>query len=559
MHRRVRNRGLLALVLVVATASFRDCHCDGSGEYWDVLRTVFGPYERASWSYDAAGRLTEHARFSRGRPTRERLDERQRYAYDVDGRLVSQVEEEEAQMGGMSSTARVFAYDARGRLSEESYATGWQDDAATTLTPRHRLVYHYDVQNRLVSLGCDGCGDAFFGYFDGTVAYSERTPPPDGEVDPPDGELDHWRDYAYDPSGNLVHEVAYCRGTVAAEIERTYDASGTLRFESRRPLYESPTFSHLRSSAFVDRCGGWAFDADGREVLVETDAECDGPVERRAESTYDDVAHQRHRAVSMRTCEVGAVCDPFAAPMQLVTETFNADGRVIVREVDGYDPDMYTGSSNGVADGIVDERMDFAYDAAGREVYQAHDHPIGEPFEYSETRVYDGAGRLISFELDGSNSYYDTGADGVVDAYTHRQYDAEGRLLLDEQGYGESLYYRQTCSFDASTEAMACATDEDGDGEVDLRTAARWDSASHTRTFDEDGFEANLGHCLSPLGYLPDGVIDRRTTETYDADGNLVAELVEGMHDIKVGEVWCYEDGACDDGGDEHTWYHCEP
>lgn len=527
-------RTSVGVVALSVTASFGECHC-GSGDYWSIYRTDYGPYQHSTWTYDAAGRLTEHAVYAIDSKGHNSLDERQRTSYDGDGRVVRSVDVE-ISWRGVTTTTRCDTYDESGRLVLQAYDN--RHEGETDGYPRFwgkNVSYVYDSAGRVTFVGCDGCRES--------LELAE-----DVWLDRPDGIVDHWRSYGYDAGAAAVQEVAYCLGEWAAEIERSFDAAGTLRGEYLRPAYVDADFPHAMLP--WDDCVTQAYNERGAVTLRTLDDRCDGEEDEREEWSYDDAGNVVLEVLYQRGCSQLGRCGPYGiVPSMVSSYAYDAAGWLVVTERDGQD--------YWFADGVIDSRWRYNRDADGRTTQEEQDQPVGDPVEVVRTTAYDAAGRLLSIETDGAA--YATPADGAVDNFSHWQYDAAGRELLYEHGGAlDDLHFRRTCSFDDTAGTTTCERDMDGDGVDDLVRFERRDALARTLTIEEDGPDANLSWCIVGAARAADGQVDRRTVQTYDAAGNLVDETVEGYHDIVVGETWCYEDGECDDGADELVDTHCE-
>jgi hypothetical protein len=141
----------------------------------------------ATWTYDAAGNITEHRVDLDGDGVAERIDQ---FVFDDQGRLVSSSSHPES--GAEVSTS--YAYDACGRMASETFeeATGYA----------YTLAYAYAETGRLASVmrddAMDGQADAVTTHFwrDGTEYTSV-----DGDAD---GTIDSYSELDYDAAGRLV-------------------------------------------------------------------------------------------------------------------------------------------------------------------------------------------------------------------------------------------------------------------------------------------------------------------------------------------------------------------
>lgn len=188
------------------------------------------------------------------------------------------------------------------------------------------------------------------------------------------------------------------------------------------------------------------------------------------------------------------------------------------------------------ADGLVDSRIVYEYDAQGRSVAELH-YLDGGGQPYSRvSNTYDAAGELVEstrdvrvdgtvdartrFEYDGDGNRtaesYDAGGDGRFDSVTHFEYD-DGRLERARRRTGPDgrieIDYAYTYQVDADGNALVTDIDSLDDGSIDVRYVA---------TYDADGNRLTLARDDDA-----DGHVERFSSFTYDAAGNRLAVEVD--------------------------------
>lgn len=173
------------------------------------------------------------------------------------------------------------------------------------------------------------------------------------------------------------------------------------------------------------------------------------------------------------------------------------------------------------ADGTVDDRAIYGYDAFGQRTLYERDQANDNSVDYRQKWTYNAAGRLVRQETDRNG-------DGL-DVYTDiNEYDTNGWLVLhevDTDGNG-TLDYRETFGYDANGSRIFHATDAHGDGTRIVRETYSYDDSGNLTLFERDVDDNDS--------------VDRRGFYTYDSDGHLV--------------LWEYDYDA-DDTIDEGTRY----
>lgn len=283
------------------------------------------------------------------------------------------------------------------------------------------------------------------------------------------------------------------------------------------PKDEAPQTETCRTVAYAesrfglasgpDRLEEWAFDARGdMRTNTEIDPESGGP-KARWEYTWDE----DHNVVS--AARFGP--DDEAWGTDRWTYAYNADGHVIVAELDTYD------------DGIVDRRSEFTRDADGHALTEArwydYDADWGPDGTFDFVYRYAWSwrnGHMVASEADGDD-------DGVPDVRTRWARDAHGRVL-SMSSLDNGVSYRTTW---ARADGRVHHVDFDVyiDGAVDGRDT--WTYAGNTLVIAED-FEA-------------DGPPDAQTTWTFAEDGAVTRwEYDYGIDGVNQWKTWAYA-GSC--------------
>lgn len=331
--------------------------------------------------------------------------------YDAAGRLVRELTDEDTD--GTIDFEETYGWGADNRLERELHRTGKQPSCSGPLPESVVEIRHrYDAHG--VWIG-------------GQTSY-------DGRLE----EKPAWRTTTYDAEGRLLEYLVHPTHEPQRTLRLRWSARGQL---IERVDYVGPTPRRIerwhvgdeRSQHHALWSGeAWVvsrtvFDADGRPLVVQHDADGDGRVEGRTVWRYDDEGRQ------------------------LAEE----------RDVDG--------------DGDVDERTTFEHDAAGFLVGRVHTGPAGtrrERWEHGpggqllrftskldeswvedvEEHVYDAGGRELERRID---RHHAVGSVGDVRGYvTHERWrgerDGEGRLVrtflaAGELGPDERVEYTYEC------------------------------------------------------------------------------------------------------------------
>ena len=319
------------------------------------------------------------------------------------------------------------------------------------------------------------------------------------------GTVDYGFEYSYDPDGNLLSEEEI---DGAGRVELTYVYS-----------YEG---GHISRQYRVDPegvqsyIGTYAYDATGDLLTFEQDADADGMIDYACTYTYDEhgdvltshVDGSPDGTGGTDSTQVTYTYDDHRNLLTMTTETVLqlVDGECVQRRAYSYDDgnlSILEGDGNcnhggdadetDTADGTVDWRDVYTYDAAGDVLTEEDDrgadgdtdlrytytyNEYGEELtedlwvEWTEanarwTSIYDCSGNLLVYESD-------QGADGVVEERTTQTFDDSGNLLTSEldsgaDGVPES---RASYSYDSHGNVLTYESDSDGnvaDGSPDFR------------------------------------------------------------------------------------------
>jgi hypothetical protein len=164
----------------------------------------------------------------------------------------------------------------------------------------------------------------------------------------------------------------------------------------------------------------------------------------------------------------------------------------------GITPMIYVpaiGENDSDADGTVDKRYTYTYDANGNMAMWEFDIDADGTVDSRYTYTYDVNGNMTMYA-------YDSDADGTVDKRYTYTYDANGkRTMFEEDSDADgTVDKRTTYTYDAYGNMTMYAYDSDADGTVDLSYTYTYD-ANGNRTMQEDDSDA-------------DGTVDKRTTYT---------------------------------------------
>lgn len=254
---------------------------------------------------------------------------------------------------------------------------------------------------------------------------------------------------AFDGSGNLVRYEMRIVDSVTNLIEWEYDAyanpTAEIRSGDRKPVTWSYAYAPDNSvqsigafdpggslifryeyshddSGYSERYthpAGHGWDASysietrynelGDIVVFEEDGGDDGIVDTRGRYTYAAEGYSE------------------------VYEKYGVSGETVVRVFTQYDPDgrlvklERDEPVNGVADGVIDYRIQNEYDSAGRKVLQKTDRDGDGPNgPVTNLWVYDDAANIVE-------ASFDAAGDGVIDSRTISSYDDDGFLVLVEE------------------------------------------------------------------------------------------------------------------------------
>ncbi len=228
------------------------------------------------------------------------------------------------------------------------------------------------------------------------------------------------------------------------------DASGNL-------LFKEYTDGSGVASTRLD----YAYDAMNDLLVQIDDLDADGVADVTYTWTYDAYGN-----------ELTLVTTGLSDANYAWSYTYDADGRVLIGEYDGY---------YDHTDGIVDERDVFTYDADGHAVTASYDYDVDGVSELTVTWSWDADGRELT------------------EAWDYEMTDGWGTPYVD---YGWAYIY------DAVGNVLVVAYDSGLDG----ANPDVW-----TYTYDADG---NV--LTGTTDYYGDGVVDDVETYTYDADGNVL-------------------------------------
>lgn len=218
----------------------------------------------------------------------------------------------------------------------------------------------------------------------------------------------------------------------------------------------------------------------------------------------------------------------------------DADGIVEDRWIYTYDANgnIVTEDHDYGADGTIAYRITYTFDADGNMVVKETDDYADGTVEQRHTYTYDADGNMLTVEFppDGRVVYsYDADGNrltewqdlvnvgGRLDAYYFFYYDAYGNLLTEEQdvdGDGTvDFRHSYAYTYDADGNVLTEVVDLNDDGTV----------VRYTYTYDADGNVLTMDRDLDA-----DGVLERRTTYTYNADGDLLMEERDSNFDGAV-------------------------
>lgn len=171
----------------------------------------------------------------------------------------------------------------------------------------------------------------------------------------------------------------------------------------------------------------------------------------------------------------------------------------------------------------------YQYNEAGLVVRGTRDALGDGSLEYISETDYSATGKPIQTRSDG-------GDDGVWDKYWDYSYDSKDRLQAektDTDGDGGGDYeFILTFTYTADDRVATQDSDSDGDGDVDQKEAFYYTPGSpswvlHALDVDNDGivdsrstnsYDASGRPTASTYDYGDDGILETRTSWTYEAD-----------------------------------------
>ncbi len=538
-----------------------------------------GTYESfAAYTYHENGRietwLIESDDGSGGGTTADGvIDRRSLYTYDVDGELVSSkqdndgdgayellvayIRDENGEIkaklaefydgsgGGVVVARRLFTYGADGVRGSSKYdgdgdgtyeavsVVGDYDDDGAVDDSRTETV---DAAGRPVRTEYDFDSD-------GTVNRIE-TNVRDGDITTRLIEIDYGK--GGDAGGGVFDYRV--QGTIADNVVIRFlfdaDNDGTWDEPARPTVFDKPVvgdFSIWRTLAYTYGTDGWL-------ESIKVDDNLDGVYDRIVTHAYG--FHGDGRLKTWLSEED----DGAAGRMRDGAGVHREDGGLITGPiVYGYGP------SGGLIPG---KRRLLTYGADGVQESIKHDEAGGGAYDRisATTRTHheNGAVKTILTELDGGQG--DGPADGVVDGRTIETCDADGMKEssvgdIDNDGTYDWAY---TYTYHANGELKTKLTELDNgwrggaadDGIADFRRLATYgaDGALESSKWDQDGDGAyedvrtyhENGQLKTKLvefydgsggGTAVDGVVDGRSLDTYDADGELVSSKYDNDGD----------------------------
>jgi hypothetical protein len=345
-------------------------------------------------------------------------------SYDIAGRLDTY--KADGDVDGTSDRQQRYTYDGQGRVQSEVREVNDDDSGPPELVTS--ITYTYDLAGNQIRVLR-------------TTDASVAGVPDQGEVT-----VRH-----FDSAGNLVAtEVESDTGNdgtidVRVAMAATYNSSGQSLVETQRTT---------NASGKSSRTASYTYDTAGREIarVVDLDSNGDDVADRRAtfSNTYDPATGLLASAVILTDNDLSAVSPIMRSE---TIHTYYPSGRELTRRVV---PDS---DGNGVLDST--QESGYVYDAAGHETLRiiASDADADGALDRREktTRTFDAAGNTLSdtteTDADGSGAFdarivrvktynsggdiltdvteQDSNADAVIDSrivYT-AGYDANGNIL----------------------------------------------------------------------------------------------------------------------------------
>jgi hypothetical protein len=251
----------------------------------------------------------------------------------------------------------------------------------------------------------------------------------------------------------------------------------------------------------------------------------------RSAGLWGGIRQIRNPGYALNNLYSGLVVSPKIYTPATHNLDYDADGTVDRRETYFYDANgnqtIYEYDSD--ADGTVDRRETYFYDANGNQTMQEHDSDADGTVDERETYFYDANGNQTMKE-------YDSDADHTVDSRIIYTYDANGNQTMQEHDYDAdgTVDRRETYFYDANGNQTIYEGDLDADGTVDSRIIYTYD-ANGNKTMQEydsdaDGtvderetyfYDANGNQTMQEHDSDADGTVDSRNIYTYNANGNL--------------------------------------
>ena len=225
----------------------------------------------------------------------------------------------------------------------------------------------------------------------------------------------------------------------------------------------------------------------------------------------------------------------------------NADGTVDSRNTFTYDANgnLTMDELDSDADGTVDSRNTSTYDVNGNLTMEEYDSDANGTVDYRYTYTYDANGNFTMDELD-------LDVDGTVDDRFTYTYDADGNLIMEEydsdaDGTVDSRY---TSTYDVDGNRIMDENDSDADGNVDSRYTYTYDVNGNLTLREVDlgpaemrdihTYDANNNLIMLEYDLFADGIVDQRFTYTYDANNNLTTEEIDDDADGTVDDRHTY-------------------
>jgi serralysin len=187
--------------------------------------------------------------------------------------------------------------------------------------------------------------------------------------------------------------------------------------------------------------------------------------------------------------------------------------------------------------GTLDKTTTLTYDEAGRLIgsREVFDYDLDAQPDTIYATTYNSAGALVSSQLDFDG-------DGIVDQGTENTYSADGVQTrsffyqdLNDDGVKD---YTTDSLFDEFGRLTSTAYDEDGDGNIDIRSVTSYDTGRPRTT---TAYFNDAGQVDRELAFNGDGSIDTITTFTYDVAGSRLSALIDRRGDGTIDEIINYD------------------